>query len=202
MKSGKDYKDQRDKDYVEQMVSAKQSQSPHVPLKKLTPEEILAMQPASTRAVLTRDPSLDAEYQNRPISTIGQSTFGDLKKDLDKLVAKRDIDAADAALVEEMRRGSKNTTGDSVSQGASSITPERKERAKEAFSYSKPTSLTPEQQRQAKELNEIQKLGEIQAEEPPKDGFFKKVRNKLWPKEKVEGYVPPTLRKKLEGEDE
>src|SRR5665213_1475981 len=115
------------------------------PVTKLTDEErqefYLSMQPVSTQAVLRRDPKDDAEAWNRPIlnwkAVEGCDTT--TPEGIAKAVAKRALDPAEVVIVEGIRRKARNTLGDSKD---SAFSKETKERAAQAFTYSRPANPT------------------------------------------------------------
>lgn len=90
---------------------------------------------ASTQAILDRPIDKDEEWRNRPMAPGWE--------------APREVnhafDPAQIVIVEGMRRESKNTQGDAISMGESSVTEEAREKAISAFTCSPPAELTHEQ---------------------------------------------------------
>ena len=135
--------------------------------RKIPKKPATTVQAASTQAILDRDPSRDAEWQSRPLASnwlaVSDAINPDGSIDRDKAVNARAVTAQEVAIIEDTRRKSKNTSGDAISEGASSITPEKRERAIDALVFSEPAPITEEQLEKAKELNQkVTKLAEIQ----------------------------------------
>lgn len=89
-------------------------------------------QAESTKRTLARDPAQDAEWAWRttiPLWTADR-------------YAQWGGRASEASHFESVRRRAKSIGGDAVSEGASSVTPERRQLATRAFEYSGPAQLT------------------------------------------------------------
>lgn len=159
IKKSDEYSQAKDGTTVESMVEHLKA----IPREK---KPATVTQCASMQAIIDRDPKDDEKHFNRPM-VLNWKAVPEAKS-VDEAVNKRDYDATQVAIQEDIRRKGRNSLGDAVSMGASSISPETKERAVEAFNYSKPTKLTPAQEAKAVELNRIQHYGEKDHEEEVK----------------------------------
>lgn len=99
---------------------------------------------ASTQATLNRPKEQDEAHFNRVIEKYWEPTTE---------LGRKDFDPTQVAIIEDLRRKSKNTLGASP---YSSMTPESRERAIEAFTYTPPAALTPEQILKAKQTHVTQ----------------------------------------------
>jgi hypothetical protein len=104
-----------------------------------------SIQCASTQSLIERDPALDAQMKLRIPDP-------EKYKTLHPSLVERKIDVQEFLLIEGMRRSVKNTIGQS---DQSATTPERKEKAINAFMYSQPAELTIEQMHKLTEMNKI-----------------------------------------------
>jgi len=119
---------------------------------------------ASTQAILDRDPRLDEQHFYRSLPEIEKiyphgvpdperaSVDVEYRK---KALGFRDVDPLQVAAIEDIRRKGRNSQGDAVSQGASSVSKETKERAVNAFLFSPPAKLT---HSEIKKLTEVKKI--------------------------------------------
>jgi hypothetical protein len=136
-------------------------------------------QPASTAALLSMTDDEAAIHRNRPIVSKSQAQIVDRDGNVD--VGQRQVDIKDIVLIEGMRRASKNTQGDSISEGASSVTVESNIRAIEAFQYEQAAQITAAQAAKAVELGLIVKATPIDTPpEPPKPSLSTKILHWLW----------------------
>lgn len=129
--------------YQEEMTEALMASRP-LPkqLKPITEAEILAMQPASTRRTLERDPALDETHWNRAVLGAMITPVNELIKNPSAIygsVGTRQI-TTEEYLTYIKTRSNKNQLGDS---DCSATTSQSRTRAVEAFVFSKPAELTP-----------------------------------------------------------
>lgn len=116
--------------------------------KKYTEAEILAMQPASTRKLMLMTDEEHRAFHESPISTEGQTTLADLGLSDEEKAAKigqRNISPEEFAVHDAYRKASKNTQhqfdkghGNLLATGISSVTPETRQKAIDAYLYSPP----------------------------------------------------------------
>jgi hypothetical protein len=124
-------------------------------LRDMTEQEILAYQnrPMPEKEAWRRD--ADAEKINAELMLVNPSRI------------------QSTIAVQDIRRKSKNTIGDAVSEGGSGFTPERKELARQAFSFTPPVQLTEQQKSKLTELNKITEYtGPAPEEKPKKKKWF------------------------------
>ena len=103
---------------------------------------VSTVQAASTQAIINRPVSEDEAHYNRVVSTEGQTTADMINKsdvELSKLVGTRDFTVAEIMAAEAARKGVKNTIGQSEK---SATTPESRELAIHAYTYSQPAELS------------------------------------------------------------
>lgn len=106
------------------------------------------VQAASTQRTLDRDPSLDWEWQNRPLPPAEKIYAKPLPKDFNdpkqmaEFVGAREVSAEEVILAETARRRSKNTIGQSE---LSATTPLLREKAIDAVHYTPPAKVTIEE---------------------------------------------------------
>ena len=99
----------------------------------------------STERLLSRDPKFDKAWQSRSLPDGWQADrFASWQGSAEQIVS-----------FEAVRRRSKNTQGDAVSEAESSVSPERRQLAIEAFQYSGGTRLTPEEKQRIVKMNPI-----------------------------------------------
>lgn len=119
--------------------------------KTYSQEEIIAMQPASTRKLMLMTDEEHKAFHDSPISTEGQTTLADIMLSDAELVAKtntRELSPGEVINYELHRRNSKNTQyqhdpghGNLKSTADSSVTPESKAKAVDAFVFSPPVPM-------------------------------------------------------------
>ncbi len=132
---------------------------------------------ASTQAILDRPVDQDEAHFNRSI--LNWKAVPNAKTD-DERVGWRERDPSQVIVVEDIRRKGRNTIGQPNLSGS---TPETKERAEHAFSYSQPAALTHEQIQQVLSLNKLirHELTARDLPAEPKPSVWKRTKN--WFKE-------------------
>lgn len=147
-------------------------------------------QAASTQAILSRDPSQDEHHFNRPLPLnwkarpdllpdgIDFNTLSEAEKD--SIVAARKVSAEEIRVEEQRRRGSKNTLGDAVSEGATSVSPESRDRAIDAFYYSPSSELTHHEKEKLKALTPYSPLPPQPVETPKKQSLAGCISHWFW----------------------
>lgn len=157
-----------------------------------TLEEIKAIRyekrPASTVQAASLAPIWDSEkntlremtdeqieaYRNRPWPTKDQwQRETDAEKIQAELIAANPTRITDLRIADDERRKSKNTIGQS---DLSAFSPERRELARQAFSYTPPAELTPLQKERLVELNPITPYTGPVPEAPKRPGLFQRLR--------------------------
>lgn len=144
-------------------------------------EFYLSMQPASTQAILRRDPKDDVKLWER--KTLNWKANPEAKS-LDESVGKRTLDAQDVILHNSTKQ--RNQLGDSKE---SSVSPDKRNSGIWAFAYSKPADLSKEDTRK------ITKLTEMKSEKidpPEKQSFW----SRFFKKKTIENDFKPTLKLK------
>lgn len=166
-----------DREYAEFMAESLRTNKPTT-VRKLTEAEIIAMQPASTRKTLERDPTLDEAHYNRVVLNAMAIPGADLStpQDLDMAVAKRELGIEEALLVQDIRQKARNTLGRSE---LSSVTPELRIKGIEAYIYSRPAELTKEELKKVTKLEEIKSTPLEQIK--PKPSFWNKLKRFIDP---------------------
>jgi len=172
---GEPYTVSKQEDYVKRMVEET--------LKGPRPGPVIptTIQAKSTQATLDRDPKDDAKHIERLFGPMPEGWKAVPDADMEteegraKGVAKRELGIDEVLLIEDTRRKPKNSVGQ---QETPTLTPEAKQRAVEAFTYSKPADLSLEP---AERLKNITKLEEIvntplEPEPPKKKGLW----TRLW----------------------
>ncbi len=111
-----------------------------------------------------------AAYQNRPLP---EKELWQRETDAELIAAQLTLTTPSriqSTIVSEgLRRESKNTQGDAISQGGSAFSPETKETARQAFSYTPPADLTKGQESKLAEIHKIKEyVGPIPEKEKPK----------------------------------
>jgi hypothetical protein len=146
--------------FVQRMAQLQRDRHPEIYANpKPRPRPVDIIQCASTQAIIDRDPSKDEEWQNRPMSTVGQTTSATPLEDLDKLIPMKVISEEERSHIEAIRKRAKNSQG---TVDLSATTPEQKERAQHAFQFS-PSLVAPSE----KELQRLQELKPYQQTLPP-----------------------------------
>jgi hypothetical protein len=110
-------------------------------LKKTNPKPFVSgEQHESTKRNLARDPAKDDEWVARLVNTVpdGWKARPDAKS-TDEAVAKRPLSADEILIVETIRRGSKNTRGQSLRAGLDAKT---RQKGVEAFLFTPPAKVT------------------------------------------------------------
>lgn len=116
-----------------------------------------------------RNPSKDQEWSERPIPE--NYLANPEARTQDEMVAKRELGIEETLLVEDIRRKSKNTRGQS---GLSSVDAEKRTKGIEAFTYSKPAELTIAELKKVTKLTEM-KSDLLESETSKKKGFWAKI---------------------------
>jgi hypothetical protein len=147
--------------YVERMAAELKEQR-----KNLPKHPISTAQPASTKALLEaqekRAKEDDFLHWGRPIPSNWKAVPN--AKTLDEAVGKKDFDASQVAVIEDIRRKARNTLGQSES---SSVSEESKQRARDVWLYTPPAPYTKEEQRKIKELEDAKPKKELPKEVAP-----------------------------------
>lgn len=142
-------------------------------------EFYISMQQPSTQMCLKRDPKDDEAWRNRPMpenwKAVPDADFS-TPEGRDKAVAKRTLDPNDIAIVQQNRHSeSRNSLGQS---DLSSVSPEKRTKGIEAFTYSKPAELTPEQVKKVTKMEDI-KSTPLEPVKPQKRSLFYRAWRKL-----------------------
>lgn len=148
------------------------------------PTPVNTVQAASTQRVLNMSDKELAEYRSRPMVTEAEyraKPSKPLKENATQdeyyawLTATRDDVTPDMVIRhEQMRRGSKNTLGESTK---SAFSKDLREKAVEAFRFSKPTEILESQKERIVELNPIKELDKLPEQKP--ESLWVRLFNKL-----------------------
>jgi hypothetical protein len=133
-----EYKTAKDGLYAEAMAER---------LRELNREKrpVTTTQAASTQAILDRPVEQDAAHFWRPLPKDWKANKDADPENLAQVTGQRDFTPEEIVISEDIRHKGRNSLGDAVSLGASSVEPNRKVMAIEAFTYTPPTPLAKEQ---------------------------------------------------------
>ena len=131
---------------------------------------------STKRLLALKDDDLSA-YQNRPLPTNWLAVKD--ASNMDEAVNARLVTTQEVALVEDIRRKSKNTSGTLDLKGPSA---EAKERAAQAFRFTPPAKLTPEQIERLSSLNLITEYEGTVTIGADKQNWFKRLFKSFMPK--------------------
>ena len=174
-------------DYVERMVKQMRATIPPQPIK-------IGQEP-STQRILDRPESEDEAWKKRPMPTWeearavpgAKNPYDMSHEELDSFVGRRELDPHDVEIITRLRSsGRGHTFGDAVSEGATCVTPESRERAVNAFVYSQPAELSEEDKKRLTSLtkstleNEPTPLLRAHGEEPKDWGKPPPKRREKW----------------------
>ena len=177
-------------------VELAKSLPPPKPRKKLTEEEILAMQPASTQRLMKMTDEEHAEFHATPIdpnkAIANKEAYDEMQKAKEigdeaaynaaakRLIGQRDLSPEEITNYESFRRASKNTQfqfepghGNLKSTSHSSVTEERREKGIDAFVYSPPVPADEVDPAKIIGLKEITSELPIKQEEKPESSFLR-----------------------------
>lgn len=116
--------------------------------KKLSKEEIIAMQPKSAQRLMLMTDEEHAAFHNSEISTVGQTTLADIglsDEEIGKKIGEREISIEEYQNYKELQHSQRNTQyqfesghGNLLATSTSSATPETRKRAEEHYLHSPP----------------------------------------------------------------
>ena len=186
-------RDLRDLVYATQMVELQKEQQVKKPVN--------TEQSPSTARLLAMNEKELADYRDRPLADCQvKDKYGNI------VINKREIDPEIAVAYQEHRMKSKNTLGDAVSYGATSVSPEKREKAIDAYVCSQPVEITAEQATKLQELTPVKAVvasQSIEAKEEPKKGFASKIYHYFWKKGlPVNKITPKQFSVEIANEDE